>query len=321
MNLYEILEINENASEKEIKKAYHKLSLQYHPDKNKDNRAIEKYQNIRTAYDILIDSKTRIEYCKMNLIQQNNFVTMLQKIFNNEILIEEVKHFGISFDKKDWQYLEENYKGLFDALNFKELINFFKNGKFPKKKIDSTITETDESISEFNENNYESFHYLPVYYQKLNDLDIILNLNISLDDLIENNKRKIKIKRSINGKIIYNNFIFNLSKQYIVFPSFGDSNNNINGNLIIKLNLPKDFFWSENIIILEKSITLFQMLYGLDIIFNYNDINIKYPNWVPSRDGFIIEINQIKNFNLNIKLVLNYEHSELKEKILLKYFS
>ena len=321
MNLYEILEINENASEKEIKRAYHKLALKYHPDKNKDIDAKEKFQNIQSAYNILIDPKTRIDYCKMNRIQQNNFVNLLQKIFKNDLLIDEIKHFGIAFDKKDWNYLEKNFTNLFDSLNLKELINFFKNGKFPKKKIDPVLSDTEDTLTEFNENICESYFYLPVYYQKFNSLDIILNLNITLDDLLNNNKRKIKIKRTVNDDIIYNTFIFNLSKPYIIYQNFGDVKNNNYGNLIIKLNLPKNYLWSENIVILEKGITLYEMIYGLDVIFQHNDIKIKYPKWVPVRDGVIIEINQIKSINFNLKLVLNYEHSDEKEKILIKYFS
>ena len=41
-SLYETLEINENASEAEIKKAYRKLARKYHPDVNKETSAEEK---------------------------------------------------------------------------------------------------------------------------------------------------------------------------------------------------------------------------------------------------------------------------------------
>jgi len=320
MNLYEILEINCNASESEIKKAYHRLALIYHPDKNNDPRSNEKFQNIQTAYQILSNEQTRKDYCKLNKIEQNNFVDLLQKIFKDSLVIEEIKHFGIQLEKNDWKYLENNLKTLLNALNYKELLTFFKLGKFPKKSIDTNLTITDTDNEEFE--NLEAYFYLPVYYQKFNKLNIQLNLNISLNDIILNNKRKIKIKRNINNKSICNTFLFSLDKPFIVFPNCGDIKNNDSGNLIIKLNLPNNFYWNENIIIFEHHINLFEMIYGLDINLNTGNNIIKIPKWIPSRDGFFIDVNQIeiKNFILSIKLVLNYEHTEDKKKILLEYF-
>lgn len=326
MNLYEILELNNNASENEIKKAYHKLALLYHPDKNKDIKAQEKFQNIQTAYQILNNPKSRMDYCKLNRIEQHNFVDLLQKIFKDNLMLEEIKHFGINFEKNDWIYLENNFKNLLDALNLKELLVFFKQGKFPKKKIDTNFSISDTDNEEFNDENSESFFNLPVYYQKNNSLDIFLNLNINLNDVAENNKKKIKIKRTINNQTIYNTFIFNLDKPYIVFQNCGDLLNSDIGNLIIKLNLPKNFYWDDNMIIIEQQISLYEMIYGLDINLNLlgdEKENIKIQNWIPSRDGFFIEITQIKikTFTLNIKLVLNYDHTDDKKKVLYKFFS
>jgi hypothetical protein len=50
--------------------------------------------------------------------------------------INELKSFGINFEKSDWEYLKENFIDLINALNFQEVFNFYKFGKFPKKKID-----------------------------------------------------------------------------------------------------------------------------------------------------------------------------------------
>ena len=56
-NYYQILGIQENASKEEIKKAYHKLALQFHPDKNKSDDAEEKFKEISEAYDVLYNQK------------------------------------------------------------------------------------------------------------------------------------------------------------------------------------------------------------------------------------------------------------------------
>jgi DnaJ family protein B protein 4 len=62
MTHYEILGIDSDASEQEIRKAYRALSLKYHPDKNSDEDATKRFHEISTAYDILSDPEKRSQY-------------------------------------------------------------------------------------------------------------------------------------------------------------------------------------------------------------------------------------------------------------------
>lgn len=61
-SLYETLEVNENASADEIKKAYRKLARKYHPDVNKDPKAEEKFKEINAAYEVLSDPQKKQQY-------------------------------------------------------------------------------------------------------------------------------------------------------------------------------------------------------------------------------------------------------------------
>ncbi|MFQ6062011.1 MAG: molecular chaperone DnaJ [Methanosarcinales archaeon] len=59
---YEILGVDRNATEKEIKKAYRKLAMKYHPDRNKSKDAEEKFKEISEAYAVLSDKDKRSQY-------------------------------------------------------------------------------------------------------------------------------------------------------------------------------------------------------------------------------------------------------------------
>ncbi|MAT07904.1 MAG: molecular chaperone DnaJ [Dehalococcoidia bacterium] len=59
---YEVLGVPRGASEEEIKKAFRKLALKYHPDRNKEKDAEDKFKEINEAYQVLSDSSLRSKY-------------------------------------------------------------------------------------------------------------------------------------------------------------------------------------------------------------------------------------------------------------------
>lgn len=61
-SLYETLEVSQDASSEEIKRAYRKLARKYHPDINKEKGAEEKFKEINAAYEVLSDEKKRKQY-------------------------------------------------------------------------------------------------------------------------------------------------------------------------------------------------------------------------------------------------------------------
>lgn len=65
-NFYKVLGVAENATQDEIKKAYRKLAVKHHPDKNRGNKqSEERFKQISEAYDVLGDPKKRQQYDAM----------------------------------------------------------------------------------------------------------------------------------------------------------------------------------------------------------------------------------------------------------------
>lgn len=71
-SLYDILGVPPTASERDIKRAYRKLALKYHPDVSKAPDAQQKFMSIKNAYQTLVDIKTRTKYDSGRHATSNN---------------------------------------------------------------------------------------------------------------------------------------------------------------------------------------------------------------------------------------------------------
>jgi len=91
---YAILGVPETASDRELRKAYRKLAMQYHPDRNlgKDKRAHEKLKEINEAYAVLGDPQKRKQYDQFGTI--GNVGDIFGSPFTTATFQEMMKDFG-----------------------------------------------------------------------------------------------------------------------------------------------------------------------------------------------------------------------------------
>jgi len=97
MDYYKLLGVEKTASPEEIKKAYRKLAIKYHPDKNKgDKEAEEKFKKISEAYAVLSDKEKRQQYDTFGSTGFQQRYSQ-EDIFRNVDLGDILREFGINF--------------------------------------------------------------------------------------------------------------------------------------------------------------------------------------------------------------------------------
>lgn len=129
-SLYDVLGVSREASPKEIKKAYYKLAMQHHPDRNQgDADSASKFQEILKAYTILFDDEKRKMYDATGCTDDDAFPgnrsydewydywrNMFSKITVKDIDAFEKKYVGSEMETEDLQAAYLEAEGDFDGI-------------------------------------------------------------------------------------------------------------------------------------------------------------------------------------------------------------
>lgn len=119
MNFYEVLQIPNTATKYEIKKAYHKLAIQYHPDKYDGPDAEEKFNEVKTAYDILYDDEKRKHYDSMTNEEQTKIYDLVKQYFKD--IRPEYSYIYDSIIDILYSKNEEDFKDEINEMNIKKI--------------------------------------------------------------------------------------------------------------------------------------------------------------------------------------------------------
>jgi DnaJ-class molecular chaperone len=195
-NLYSILNIDNTASYEEIKKAYRKLALKYHPDKLYGNK--EQFIKIHAAYEVLSNHEMKIEYDNMhNTDKQKLYINIfgrdywISKSNIDEILLS-CQGMSDSFD--DEKYVHHVHK-----QNYNTVFTLLMDSLFKKER---------------------------------HDLDIVSDITCDLMDRYLDKYMRIEVKRKTRKDI---ELYIPLRNDITVFYDEGEIDDGRNGDIILNV--------------------------------------------------------------------------------------
>jgi DnaJ-class molecular chaperone len=136
MTYYDILGININVTEEDVRHAYRKLAFQNHPDRNPgDNSAANKFKEITEAYEVLIDPETRKKYDFKLPKKKIKPVSKKVEPKNDLVFFSQLPKFDIWGNllskKEQEEWLENNRMSIKDIYKQKEWNGIFIDDSVP----------------------------------------------------------------------------------------------------------------------------------------------------------------------------------------------
>ena len=313
VNYYEVLGVKENATNEEIRKAYKKLAIKWHPDKNPDNKeyAEEKFKAISEAYNVLNDPKKREEWenyrnggfngdFNMHDFEMNDPFEIFNSFFGGRNPFHDF--FNMNNDDFDFGFgdFDNNGDGISKSVKKTTVI---KNGKTVTRTETTTIdkngkkkVEVTESIgnerNNFIGNRRGFFDFGSSYNDDFDDdwgFDINRHFNNDYRKQLMGEKKKKHHHNNHNNNNYYgyhnNNDFDDYNNNYMNdnYDDYYDYNNNNNGHHNFKSNKNKSK--SNNKYNAKKNIKNYSNNKQKDIHNNnlysnnnYNNYDAKYSN-------------------------------------------
>ncbi|ARF09004.1 DnaJ domain protein [Catovirus CTV1] len=292
MNPYYILNVNPGCSKDELRKAYLKLVLKYHPDRTNDPSAEEKIKEIYTAYELLKTDEFRQKYDNMENESKFEYYNEFRKYCNKKYpSLSKVIENIIQIFYEDG----EEFKKDFNNFDFEKIYNTVTN------KIPDLMANFDVP------NNFEK--------EQSHELNIYGTIRSTLKNRYLNKYEKISVNRiTKDPKILF----IPLRESKVIFQNEGETYKCNHGDIVIDIIVEDvdGYTIIDNNLYTNVYITLYEYLYGGDLNFSHVDgeiLNIGFKSMI--NDIPIITItdkglpycddnNNILRGNLIVKLLI-----------------
>ncbi|XP_001638784.2 dnaJ homolog subfamily B member 4 [Nematostella vectensis] len=193
-NYYDILGVKKDASDQELKKAYKKQAFKYHPDKNKDPGAEEKFKEIAEAYEVLSDPQKREIFDQYGEGLKGGVPPPGAGGADGFQMPEGFTYFQFHGDPR------ATFSRVFgDEDPFKDFMDTAFRGNMPFGFSQSNVT-SGPSYSRQRSSSYEDIPGFFSQRQRMQDPPVEKELFVSLEELLTGTTKKLKIiKRVLNS--------------------------------------------------------------------------------------------------------------------------